>query len=178
MWCSKALLYAVTVSCCLFHGLFRKYCILSLKLMVTAVPLRNGFLFSFRLQTLMSVPSPATCANTPALTAPEHIPALALKDMSSREQERVKVQYLAAASLCWWNMIISATSMPVSDPYRNWTCQRRMRYITEYGLGTLNQPVMERMRKLGVRANKALVFRHPKGRFKSVSFFFLFSFLF
>lgn len=39
----------------------------------------------------MSVPSPATCANTLALTALENIPALALKDMSSREQERVKV---------------------------------------------------------------------------------------
>lgn len=56
-----------------------------------AVPVLNEFLFSFCFQTLTSVPSPATCANTPALTALENIPVLAQKDMSSREQERVKV---------------------------------------------------------------------------------------
>lgn len=65
--------------------------ILSLIFRQPSVHVLNGFLFWLCIQTLTNAPFPATCANTPALTALENIPALALKDMSSREQERVKV---------------------------------------------------------------------------------------
>lgn len=72
-------------------------CILPLNLRQPSALILNSFLFWFRIQTLTSVPFPGTCANMPALTALENIPALALKDMSSREPEHVKVLGLCSS---------------------------------------------------------------------------------